>query len=600
MSMNQSSLASVGLIDYERGIMTYWTQKLPKYFQMGPYGLAATAIITLSVLFRTILVVFHFPEVNSDEGKMGIAGIHIAFQGQHPIYNYGQDYLGVLEAYISAPFFRLFGISDITLRAGMLILFALFMISMYWLSSLLYSKRLALVTLALLSFATTDMLIEQLRAVGGAMELIFFGALLMVLAYRLAAMAGERRRGRYVMYFAWGWTAGIALWVHILVLPFVLCSGLLILVFCYREWRSLAIPCLLIGFLLGGLLLIPGYSAFRHALIFQSGATLFPGASPSALANLQLKQIISTFLWGIPLVTWFQPVCSISDLPYFGPGTSSTLSCSLLQGSWSAGYVLLLGTGLLLAVSACWKLWKQQRAQGEAFPPEGQQEEVRQFARLMLLFIAALIIFLYVRSPLSGLKPVSTRYLVGLLVATPGILWPLWRLSGLEKAHLTLTGTTKWLSRMAIVLVTLVVLACTIWTVTTVPAAYADEQQQMQLVNDLLKLKLTRVYLEYWTCYRVLFQSKEQILCAIPPYPPTVGLDAYTPDARAVQPDPNVINPRAPFLFPADSNLEIAEFEQYNKEHGKHFQKYTLDGMVLYIPMPISSLSAPISRYSSS
>jgi len=566
--------------------LNYWRQKFPKYLQMGPYGLAATAIITLSVLFRAILVAFHFPEVNSDEGKMGIAGMHIAFQGRHPIYHYGQDYLGVLEAYIAAPFFRLFGISDITLRIGMLILFALFMITMYWLASLLYSKRLALVTLVLLSFATTDMLIQQLRAIGGAMELIFFGALMLVLAYRLAATAGVRRLWRYVIYAAWGWTAGIALWVHILVLPFVLCSGLLILVFCYREWRSPAIPCLLLGLLLGGFLLIPGYSAINHALIMQSGATILPNVSSSILNNLPLKQLVSTFLWGIPLTTWFQPVCSISDLPYFGPGTSSTLSCSLLQGSWSTGYVLLLGTGLLLAGSACWKLWKQQRAQGEAFATEEQQEVVRQFARLMLLFIAVLVIFLYVRSPLSGLKPVSTRYLVGLLVATPGILWPLWRLTGLETAHLTLRGTTKWLSRVALVLVTLVILACTIWTVTTVPAAYADEQQQMQLVNDLLKLKLTRVYLEYWTCYRLLFQSKEQILCASPPYPLTVGGDPYTPDARAVQPDPNVINPRVPFLFSANSYVEIAEFEQYNKEHGKHFQKYTLDGMVLYIPMP--------------
>jgi hypothetical protein len=586
MSTNQASLHWPGLLDYEGGIMTYWTQKLRKYLQMGPYGLAATAIITLSVLFRTILVVFHFPEVNSDEGKMGIAGMHIAFQGQLPIYHYGQDYLGVLEAYIAAPFFRLFGISDITLRIGMLIMFALFMIVMYWLTSLLYSKRLALVTLVLLSFATSDMLVQQLRAIGGAMELILFGALMLLLAYRLAATAGVRRDWRYLTYFAWGWTAGIALWVHILVLPFVLCSGLLILVFCYREWRSPAIPCLLMGLLLGGFLLIPGYSAIGHALTMQSGASVLPNASPSDLMHLPLKQLVGTFLWGIPLTTWVQPVCSITDLPYFGSHTSLTVSCSLFQGTWGIGYALLLGTGLLLAGSACWKLWKRQRAQGEAFTPEEHLEAVRQFARLMLLFTAVLIIFLYLRSPLSGLKPWSTRYLVGLLVVTPGILWPLWRLSGLEKAHLTLTWTTKWLSCTALVLVTLVALACTIWTVTNVPAAYADEQQQMQLVHDLLKLKLTRVYLEYWTCYRLLFQSKEQILCASPPYPLTVGGDPYTPDARAVQPDPNVINPRVPFLFPANSNLEIAEFEQYNQEHKKHFQKYTLDGMVLYIPIP--------------
>src|SRR5215472_11510130 len=184
--------------------MIYWTQKLSKYLKMGPYGLAATAIITLSLLFRTILVAFHFPEVNSDEGKMGLAGMHIAFQGQHPIYHYGQDYLGVLEAYIAVPFFRLFGVSDITLRIGMLLMFMLFMIAMYWLASLLYSKRLALVTLFLLSFATSDMLAQQLRAIGGAMELILFAALMMVLAFRLADTAGLKRRWRYLTYFAWG------------------------------------------------------------------------------------------------------------------------------------------------------------------------------------------------------------------------------------------------------------------------------------------------------------------------------------------------------------------------------------------------------------
>jgi len=111
--------------------MIPWKLQLSKYFRMSPYGLAATSIIAASVLFRTILVILHFPEINSDEGKMALAGIHIAFQGQFPIYDYGQDYLGVLEAYIAAPFFRLFGVSDITLRISMLLMFMLFLISMY-------------------------------------------------------------------------------------------------------------------------------------------------------------------------------------------------------------------------------------------------------------------------------------------------------------------------------------------------------------------------------------------------------------------------------------------------------------------------------------
>src|SRR5260370_42288036 len=109
----------------------------------------------------------------------------------------------------------------------------------------------------------------------------------------------------------------------------------------------------------------------------QSGATVLPGASPAALAYLPLKQLISTFLWGIPLTTWFQPVCSVNDLPYYGPGTSSTLSCSLIQGTWGTGYVLLLGMGLLLAGTACWELLNSRRAQRVGFTPDAQTEASR-------------------------------------------------------------------------------------------------------------------------------------------------------------------------------------------------------------------------------
>src|SRR3954469_21017366 len=98
--------------------MSWWRKHLGlallDKMHIGPYGLVALGIIFLAVLFRAILLAFHFPETNSDEGKMGIEAMHIAFQGEFLIYHYGQNYLGVLEAYLAAPFFRLFGISDIT------------------------------------------------------------------------------------------------------------------------------------------------------------------------------------------------------------------------------------------------------------------------------------------------------------------------------------------------------------------------------------------------------------------------------------------------------------------------------------------------------
>lgn len=572
--------------------MVHGKQSMKKYFKLGPYGLAATALIAWSVVFRLILLICNYPEINSDEGTMGIEAMHIAFQGQHPIYLYGQPYMGVLEAYIAAPFFHLFGVSALTLRISMLILFTIFMIAIYWLASLLYSKKLALAALGLLSLATSDMLIQQLRAVGGAIETMAFGAWMFVIAYLLARNAGRKGHKRYILYTAWGFTAGIALWVHILVLPFVLTSGALILVFCYREWRTMAIPCLLLGLLIGGFLLIPGYSAIPNALGTQGGGAVLQNAKPVERVNLPQKQFVSTFLWGIPLTTWMQPSCTYQDLPYLyqnrpeaAPGTPSTLSCSLIQGGWSAGYMLLLIAGLCMAGGACWKFWRRRRAQHQPLSEEERQESATQFARLMLLFTGILVIGLYLRSPLSGLKPVSTRYLVGLLVITPGILWPLWQLTGLEKRRVSLKATARWLSRASLILAALVVLGSTIATITTVPTAYANTQKQEKLAQDLLKMHVTRLYLEYWTCYRLMFQSQEQILCARPPYPTVVGGDRYDADARAVQPDPRKINPNIPFMFPEDSYDEIRAFEQYNQEHGKRFQKYTLDGMVLYVPL---------------
>ena len=522
-----------------------------------------------------ILVALHYPEANSDEGTMGIEAMHIAFQGQHPIYLYGQNYMGVLEAYIAAPFFHLFGVSVFTLRIGMLIMGMFFLIAIYWLSSLLYSKRLALLTLAILSLGTADMLIQQLRAVGGAIETILFGTLMFVLAYHLSASAYRQIKKRYLLYIAWGLTVGIALWIHILVLPFVLSSGLFILVFCWQDWRTLAIPSLLLGLDIGGIPLLHGLQAFSVALHIQGGAT-----AAASQADIIQKQLLSTVLWGIPLVTGVQPICAVTDLPSYGPGTALTLPCSLLQGAWSAGYLLLLISGLFLAVAGSWRLWRRWHKEQQTLSSEERHEAVQHFGRLMLLLSAVMVILLYVSSPLSGLKPWSTRYLVGLLVATPAILWPLWKCTGLEYLHLSLKQARVWFSRIAIAAIVLTILAGTIYTVTTIPTAYADAQQQQQLVNDLLERNVTRVYAEYWTCYRLLFQSQEKILCARPPYPTVVGGDRYGPDAQIVYADP-----QAAYMIPTNEPKEIREFEQYNIAHNKHFQKQIIDGMALYIPL---------------
>src|SRR6266851_737422 len=126
--------------------MYHWNKILLKRLRISYYGVAALVIIVLAVLLRIFLVVKGWPETDSDEGTMGLEAMHIAFRGEHPVFLYGQNYMGMIEAYVGALLFRLFGVSLFSLRLGMVMLFALFLVSLYLLTSLLYGKKLALVS----------------------------------------------------------------------------------------------------------------------------------------------------------------------------------------------------------------------------------------------------------------------------------------------------------------------------------------------------------------------------------------------------------------------------------------------------------------------
>src|SRR5215469_11687503 len=83
--------------------------------------------IALATLLRLVLIACAWPFTESDEGNMGIVALHVAFQGDHPVFFYGAPYMGPLEGYAAAPLFRLFGASLFTLRLPLVFFFALFL-----------------------------------------------------------------------------------------------------------------------------------------------------------------------------------------------------------------------------------------------------------------------------------------------------------------------------------------------------------------------------------------------------------------------------------------------------------------------------------------
>ena len=436
------------------------------------YDMCAGVIIIFGTLLRLVFILLGWPASYNDEGTLGLMALHIAYGGAHPLLYYGQDYLGSLEAYLGAGFFHLFGPSTPTLRLGLLLLFALFLISMYALASLLYAKSLALVTLIFLSLGSPDVLLRQLMAAGGTPELMFFTTLLLLLTAWLALTASALPRTYYkegdsnatlsvhqhpvrlswrriAAYAAWGLIAGFDLYSHLLCLPFVLSAGLMLVLFCRHELRLLSISILLLCLLIGiSPLVIYNVTTpvTPHELSLFTGAfgggyrePTYPApkggptaqsfVAPKPIAPRPVQQVAGTVLVGIPVATGGVALCPVNPTeawPLTDRSNGYVYFCTGVHGLWGAGFVLLW---LIASISALRSLIAYSRSQKEsAFSPELQRASIIQASRLMILLGAGATILAFTLYPqASAVTPwISARYLVGFLIAIPAVLFPLW------------------------------------------------------------------------------------------------------------------------------------------------------------------------------
>ncbi len=155
------------------------------------YTKCAVVIIALAMLLRIVLTALGWPVTNSDESTMGLMAVHIASLKDFPIFLWGQNYMGAFEAYLGAVLFHVFGVSVFTLRLTTMLEFAVFLVSMYLLASLLYTKKIALVTLLLLNVGSVMMLYTEFMAHGGYPEILCFGAVAFLLASWLAITSDQ-------------------------------------------------------------------------------------------------------------------------------------------------------------------------------------------------------------------------------------------------------------------------------------------------------------------------------------------------------------------------------------------------------------------------
>lgn len=560
-----------------------------KYLKIGIYELYALAIIAFAIGLRLVLLAMGWPPTDSDEGTMGIMARHIAYRGEHPYVFYGQNYMGTIEAHIGAVFFHLFGPSLFSLRLSVILFVTLFLISTYVLASLLYSKKVALVTLAVLSLGSIYTITRETLATGGSTQTLLFGSLAFLFASWLSFTykPGAPLRTqivRFLGYSCWGIVLGLGFWSDMIVLPFFACAVLLMIIFCWRDllWVWVGV---LGGFAVGAypILSFSLKAASQGNSILNTLFGLFQGSNVQAPHTLPqiLHAVKGTILISVPTATGY-PFCPVMEQPYLSDNTVQTPLCTLGHAVWGVGYIALLVLSALLTLGVLWRLWRQRRSTMQAV--DTRQTLVRSVSQLLLLGSAMLAIGAYsLSSAPVGWPGYHSRYLIGLLIVTPALIAPLWNAASnvysIDTLQQPLRQLIRYGGQIVLIGVALVYLIGTGILFSEVPRVQAAKQQQTDLINRLVTSGHPHIYTEYWECNKIAFESNERVICGV--------IDSNLQPSHNRTPgywDIVHADPRAAYVFSIGSP-QVALLDKKLAMSKQKYERSVMGGYVVWMPM---------------
>ncbi|MGK5739543.1 hypothetical protein [Micromonospora sp. URMC 103] len=469
-------------------------------------ALVALLLGVVGVAYRLVLTLLTVPVSNSDEATFGLAALHISQGRAHPVFLYGQRYMGMLESYLAAPLIAVTGPSWPVLRLPLLVLYAVFLYLVHRLTRRIGSPWFATFVVGLLVLGPERVVRDQLTAVGGRPE-VKPAVLLMVLI--AVGWASGAMRGRRLAAGLFGLLAGLALWSDWLIVPYLAVAGLLLLYAARRELLGWAGVLLVAGFVVGvapmiwdNLVAPPGQDSLS---VFRE---ISSRAGPSPPWSQRLRGGV---LEGVPLAGGLCPIDG----------------CARWQEWFGLVYPLLL------VVAAALALIFYRRTAGAP-----RAVRVRPVAHLALVAGAALTLLSYVRSPLSATDPLgNARYLSVLQISLPAVLWPLWLAAlacwrGTVGAVGRLTGAVAAALLAGLAATSLV--ATVLFATTGLGASRDEERGARELAGALRADGPHEVYGDYWICNRLAFNTAEDVVCGVLDANLMPGQNRYLPYWRQV------------------------------------------------------------------
>jgi hypothetical protein len=528
----------------------------------------ALALLVVAAVYRVVLILRGWPALDSDEAIIGLMARHI-LQGERPIFFWGQNYMGAFQAYFVAPIFAVFGSSIATLHLSVLLLVLGFLAAMYFVARAAYGPAVGVLTLGWLAIGPALSLVRELGTIGGYQEMLLFSALIVLGVWdrlrRPSPLPRDRREWLrcFATYAGVGLCMGVGLWSDLLIAPVLLMAVLALFAARRRELLSRAGLVLLFTFLLGAWPFLSFNIQHPNASYKQiAQQSHLPGqTTPFPPLDHWVTQIGATLSVGMPTVLGSPHVCVkqgdlwLSYPPQLAVTTREVGGlCDVANMAFSLGVLALCGVAAIPLVAALRAWWtRRQRQPADTHVRNGRsgsratsepdaETTARLWLRAMLLGTALLTILLYTTNrDADRYQFTSSRYLLPLYLSAPlllGVLWqaakpiiarlirilvPRARVGTSSGSPFPARGEGGWGVRA---LATAALLALLLFSILGggLTAAYSGDAgtfsqpllpADRQLLTFLDAHHINRYYSDYWTCYRVAFEARENVICAV-------------------------------------------------------------------------------------
>jgi hypothetical protein len=163
--------------------------------------------------------------IDADEAIVGLMAKHIAEGKPIPVFYYGQHYMGSFEPLLVSLLFRIFGISNLCLKSVPLAFSLMLIPLMYALGRELLGTYAGRAAALLTAIPPATLVVWSAKARGGFIELVFIGALAMLLCVRWLKQKDAPLSGVILM----GLVLGFGWWVNNQIAFFMLAIGIAVL-----------------------------------------------------------------------------------------------------------------------------------------------------------------------------------------------------------------------------------------------------------------------------------------------------------------------------------------------------------------------------------